>query len=174
MDVQSVIRWQLEWAHDTVEQAVADLSPDQLHYQIPNAMIQPIAAVYAHVVLAEDWLINDKMRQQPTQYERDGWVEKAKALPFSASMERADDWAASVRTCDFDTLREFAQQVYAATDAYVASLTDIDLARPIPFGPLGDLPAAKFLSNIVAHHVGQHGGELCALKGVLGMRGLPY
>lgn len=173
MDGTHILRDQLTWAHNTIEQAVDGLSPDELHHQMPGATIQSIAHIYAHVVLSEDWLIRRFVTNEPTLFEKDGWDKKTGILPFT-DRGPSPDWAASVRDCDFSALREYAQVVYAATDAYLASLTPADLDRTVTFGRLGEMPLGRFLSQIVAYHTGLHGGEVCALKGVLGHKGLPY
>lgn len=174
MDAVTLIRRQLKWGHETLEQGVADLAPEQRNQRGEGSTIASIAAVYAHAVEAEDWLIRDRVLHEPTLFEREGWGEKTGALPFSASMSTYDDWLVSIRECDFDALRAYAQAVYTATDAYLDSLTPADLERTVLFGPLGDLPLTEFLGVIVGLHTMQHSGEICALKGSMGMKGLPY
>ena len=75
---------------------------------------------------------------------------------------------------DLPSFREYAKAVYAATDAYVAGLPDAALARKIDTGFIGEQTVAFILSNIVAWHVAEHGGEIAALKGVQGLKGLPF
>ncbi len=169
----SVLREQLRWSHDTIEQAVADLPPEDLHRRIPGATIDSIAAVYAHAVVSEDWLISRFVRRRPPLFERDGWAERVGLRPWSEHGP-SEDWSAAVPTCDFAALREYARRVYAASDDVLGSLSAADLDRPVVFGPLGEMPLGAFLASIVAAHTSHHGGEICALKGVLGYQGLPY
>lgn len=174
MDAMSILRTQLTWNHGLMEQAVADLTPEHLHHRGEGSTIRSIAAIYAHCVQAEDWLLNRILRQQPTLFERDEWAERTRLLPFPAGTGSDAEWEASVREVDFAQLREYAQQVYTQTDAYLGSLSEADLDQTVTFGRLGDLPVGEFLANIVAGHSSHHTGEVCALKGVLGGRGLPF
>jgi hypothetical protein len=168
----SILREQLEWTHDLLEQAVADLPAEQWHHRGEGATVQSMATIYVHTVLAEDWLIHAFLCQEPTLFERDGWAAK---LGYEAALPPTHDQIAQqVRDRDLAATRAYAQQVYAASDCYLASLADADLDRTVTFGPMTDLPVGKFLGNIVAHHTAHHGGEICALKGNLGGKGLPF
>lgn len=173
MEAIGILREQMRWNHDTAEQAVADLSPDQLHHRWENSTIESIAAVYAHMVMAEDWLLNRYVRNEPTLFERDGWSEKVKMPPMDVRRP-VEEQRALVRGCDFEALRAFAQDAYAATDDFLASLSASDLDRTVTFGSLGEMPLGKFLALIVSAHSSHHAGEICAMKGLLGQKGLPY
>jgi uncharacterized damage-inducible protein DinB len=174
VDGISILRAQLEWTHGLLEQAVADLSDEQLHHRGEGWTIRSIATVYAHCVQAEDWLINRFVLQQTPLFERENWAEQTKILPFPAGTGTGEEWETSVRGVDFPKLRSFAEQVYKATDEFLASLSEADLDRTVTFGRLGDMPLGTFLANIVAGHTTHHTGEICALKGVLGGKGLPF
>lgn len=169
----SILRSQMKTTHDLLEQAVGDLSPDHLHHRAGGSTINSIAAIYAHIVIDEDGLINGYVRKQSTLFEQGGWAEKI-SLDHEqvAGLSEAADSAA--RELNFDALREYAQQVYAATDSYLASLTEADLDPTIPFGSMGDMPIGWFLANVVSWHATEHLGEICALKGSLGGQGLPF
>ena len=63
--------------------------------------------------------------------------------------------------------------MYAATEAYLESLSDDDLAEEIDtFG--GKQERARFLGTTCLWHVTSHQGEISALKGVQGLKGLPF
>ncbi|MBX5445604.1 DinB family protein [Sphaerobacter sp.] len=174
MDGLSILRAQLSWTHGLMEQAVADLSEEQLHHCGEGWTIRSIAAIYAHCVQAEDWLVNQFLRKQPPVFERENWAEQTGILPFPARGGSHEEWEASLRGVNFPRLRAFAERVYAATDDYLGSLTEADLDQTVTFGRLGDIPVGTFLANIVAGHAAHHTGEVCALKGVLGGKGLPF
>lgn len=173
MDAASILRDQLAWTHGIMEQAVADLTPEQLHHRAEGTTIRSIAVIYSHAVQSEDWFVNSFLRHEPTQFDRGGWAAKTRILPFPAG-QSGEDWAESVRNVDFAQLRAYAQEVYAATDDYLGTLSPSDLDRTVVFGPLGEMPVGVFLGKIVAAHASHHAGEVCALKGVLGLKGLPF
>ena len=173
MDAVSIMRGQLTQAHEMIEQAMADLTNDQLHHRAAGGAIQSIAAIYAHTVTGEDALVNVYLRAQPSLLERDGWAAKLGfSMPEQGMLSAA--WSEAMRGSDIAALREFAQQVYAATDDYLGSLSGADLDRATTFGMMGEMPVGAFLGNVIVWHVSAHGGEICALKGVLGGQGLPF
>ena len=62
---------------------------------------------------------------------------------------------------------------YAATDAYLAGLPDADLERKVQ-GPAGDTTVGWMIAVVLGTHFPQHVGEIAALKGVHGLKGLPF
>ncbi len=75
---------------------------------------------------------------------------------------------------ELPAFREYARAVYAATDAYVGGLSEAALERKVDTGFIGEQTVAFVLTNIAAWHVAEHGGEIAALKGVQGLKGLPF
>ena len=83
-----------------------------------------------------------------------------------------EEWARTVEM-DMPKLREYAQAVFAATDAYLDTLTEADMGREIEFG--GNKPAlATFFINVMATHCANHTGEISTLKGLQGLKGYPF
>ena len=70
-------------------------------------------------------------------------------------------------------LREYTKAVYAATDAYLVSLTDAEMERKIP-GPLGEKTLSWSISNLVLAHIHEMMGEMSCLKGIQGAKGYPF
>ena len=83
------------------------------------------------------------------------------------------EWARKVRL-NLPMFREYAMVVYAATDAYIARLSDSDLARKVQTGFIGEQSVAFVISNILGWHIAEHTGEIAALKGVQGLKGLLF
>jgi hypothetical protein len=171
LDALTLLRQELKKGHGITEQAVADLSSDQLHHRAATSTIHSIATIYAHVVLAEDRLINGKLRRQPPLFVRGAWSEKIGIDAPSAGGDY-ESWAATVLNCDFEALRQYAKQVYSQTDDYLATLTESDLDGTVDFE--GEVPVGTFLGSVIGWHAVQHSGEICALKGTLGGKGLPF
>lgn len=172
MDAASIIRGQLTQTHGFTEQALADLSADELCRRADGA-IQSIAAIYLHAAQSEDYLVNASLRGLPLLFERDGWAAKFGCdLPEETGL--SDALSAAMPAADMAALRAYAQQVYAATDDYLGGLSDTDLDGTTTFGPVGEMRIGAFLGNVVVWHAIQHSGEICALKGLLGKRGLPF
>jgi len=75
---------------------------------------------------------------------------------------------------DLPPFREYGKAVYTATDAYIAGLSDADLERKVDTRLIGEQTVAFVLGTFVAWHVANHCGEIAALKGVQGLKGLPF
>lgn len=171
MDATTVLRNELTQGHDILEQAVAGLPADHLHHQGEGSTIRSIATIYAHTIMSEDYLMNDKILGRESLFERGKWAAKTgiEMIPFSGD---SDGWLAALPGADFDALRQYAAQVYAETDSTIAKLSESDLERTVTF--IDEMPIGSFLATIIAWHAVHHGGEVCALKGVLGGKGLPF
>jgi uncharacterized damage-inducible protein DinB len=68
-------------------------------------------------------------------------------------------------------LLEYQKAVWAATDTYLAGLTAEDLDRKVILGKR-EMTAAELLIMAI-HQSLSHTGEIAALKGVQGAKGLP-
>lgn len=171
MDAISVLRGELKQGHDIMEQAVTNIPPEQLHYRADGSTIHSIALIYAHTVMSEDWLMSGKLRAQPPLFDRIGWSAKTgiEMVPFGGDPKL---WIASIPNVDFGALRQYAEQVYAETDDFLTKLTNADLDGTVTF--IDEMSIGAFLSTIIAWHTVHHGGEICALKGVMGGKGLPF
>ncbi len=73
-------------------------------------------------------------------------------------------------------MREYAQAVYAATDEYLASLTDEDLGRPVDLSALGlgEMPFSQAFLGGILNGTHWHTGEISCLKGLQGQKGYPF
>jgi hypothetical protein len=169
MTPQSLLTQQLAGYHDLLEQTVADCPPDALHRTVPGATIASIAAIYAHTVFSEDAIIQGMLQRKPPVFESQGWAGRT-GVAMPSTPELTPDWARGVRM----DLREYAKAVYAATAAYVGGLSDAALDRKIDTGFIGEQTVGFILCNIAGWHVAEHGGEIAALKGVQGLKGLPF
>jgi len=74
---------------------------------------------------------------------------------------------------DLSTFQEYADAVFAATDAYVADLPDSELERKIQ-GAIGEYTVGWGIAILLCQHAAQHSGEIAALKGIQGLKGLPF
>ena len=86
--------------------------------------------------------------------------------------EMTPEWAASVKM-SLPVFQEYAKTVYAATDAYLATVADAELDRKTQT-PFGEQTIGWIVSMLLTTHVPGHAGEIAALKGVHGLKGLPF
>jgi hypothetical protein len=74
---------------------------------------------------------------------------------------------------NLDAAKEYAAAVFAQADATFDSVGDATWNREID-GPFGKTTMFDFLATLGLYHLGEHSGEIAAIKGVQDMKGLPF
>jgi hypothetical protein len=171
MKVQDAIRQQLGFWHGITDSMLGDCA-DVLHKTTPDSKANSIAVTYAHVVTSEDGIVHGMIEGKPTIFETGGWAAKTGVPAPPGGPGLTPEWAASIKM-DLPAFQEYAKQVYAYTDAYLAALSDEELDRKMQ-GPLGETTVGWITSVLLATHYPGHAGEIAALKGVHGLKGLPF
>lgn len=84
-----------------------------------------------------------------------------------------DEWAARI-DMNLPAFQEYASQVYASTDQTIRDMTDAQADEQIvtPFG--NKQGRLEFVSNLGVTHLWGHLGEIAAIKGLHGLKGLPF
>ena len=170
MNVQQAVRQQLGFWHGTLGGMMADCG-DALNKVVPSATITSIASVYAHSVWSEDMIVNGMLLGKPLMYKTDGWEAKTGA-PFPGDNPALADWAKNFKM-DYPKFKEYADAVFANTDSYLANVADADLDAKTQT-PIGEQSKSWVVATLLGTHFPQHAGEIAALKGVHGMKGLPF
>ncbi|HXJ79506.1 MAG TPA: DinB family protein [Candidatus Methylomirabilis sp.] len=169
---QAMLRQQLAGSHDILEQTIADCSQEVLDKNLPGATINSVGSIYAHTIFSEDGILHGMLQGKPPIYKTQGWAARTN-VQMPEQPEFSPEWARAVRM-KLPAFREYAKAVYAATDAYLAGLSDADLERKVQTGFVGEQTVAFVIGNVLAWHAAQHTGEIAALKGVQGLKGLPF
>ncbi len=171
MDAQTALLMVLRAGHSALEGVIEDCSSETLHVVSEGATIGSIASIYAHAVFAEDFFIQQRMQSRPWLHESEGWAAKTGIpTPQYARMDLA--WAAGVKM-DLSTFREYARAVHGATEAFIGGLGN-DIERRVQSPAFGEQTVGWYLSTIIAPHTVTHAGEIAALKGIRGLKGLPF
>ncbi len=170
MEARDLLRSQFQQMHQFVEMTVADCADEALNARGDGWTINPIGALYAHLILAEDAMVNGRARGGETLLVSEGWGEKIGIS--DASSRQSESW--SDFKADLPALRSYAAAVAAATDDFLATASDADLLREVDAPGGGTQPVITFLANIGVTHIAGHWGEIAALKGVQGLKGLPF
>jgi hypothetical protein len=152
---------------------MVDVTPDMAHWT-PPGQAHPIGSLYAHMVISEDVLLQGLIQGGAPLY-AGPWQGKTGLADPENAFNRTLDWARAAKV-DLDAMRSYARAVYAATDNYVATLTEADLDRMIDLSAagMGQMPLGDFLAALVMGHVRDLMGEISALKGVQGAKGYPF
>jgi len=149
------------------------VTPEQAHWQAPDGRAAPVGAQYAHHIIALDFLFLGFVRQGAPLAASTFAGKTGFSLPYPMQGDW-DEWASKVRI-DLDALRQYAQAVYAALDAQLATQNDDDLATPVDMTPvgLGQQTIGSFLTTLLIH-AGAHTGEISVTQGLQGLQGYPF
>ncbi len=175
----SLLRAQYENAHEVLEGTMQDVTSDQAHW-IPPGVANPLGATYAHILISEDGVLNGMLKGSGplcvTSWADEIGLSELPPMPGPGveGLPPWDEWARRVKI-DQAALRSYAQAVYAATDEYLASLTDDDLDSPLDLSGLGvGQQTLGWLLSLMLSNVHWHTGEIACLKGLQGARGYPF
>ena len=171
MNAQSAAKQQLAFWHGALGSVMADCDPERLNKNLPSATITSIASIYAHMVFAEDVIVNGMLQGKPPIYQTDGWEAKT-GVPFPGIPPSIGDWAKTLKM-DLPKFQEYAKVVFANTDSYLGSVSDTDMQTKVQT-PIGEQTVEWAVVTLLATHAPQHIGEIAALKGVQGLKGLPF
>jgi hypothetical protein len=108
---------------------------------------------------------------KPPIYDAEGWKDKF-GIAFDGAPTLGGDWARKV-VLDAGAFKEYAQKVWTNTSAFLAGESDSDLDRKVQT-PAGEQSVGWVLATLLGTHTPQHTGEIAALKGVQGLKGLPF
>lgn len=172
MNVQESVRAQLGFWHGTLDSIMGDCNDEVVSKTLPGANIESIGAIYAHIVFGEDYLVHGMLQGKPTLYESDGWQAKLGVKSPGVPPAITDEWAKQVKIDD--GFKDYAKAVFAATDSYLANASDAEMDREMQTQFFGKQKAGWLASTILGTHAPGHAGEIAALKGVQGLKGLPF
>jgi hypothetical protein len=171
MNAQEAVRGQLQFWHHTLQDMMKECNDEQLHRVLPGSTAGSIASIYAHTVLAEDFILHQMLQNTEMVFAAGGWEAKT-GVPHTGRPMQTPEWAARVKM-DLPAFQEYAGQIFAATDAWLASVGD-DALEEKRQSPFGEQSVGFLVANLLGTHVPQHTGEIAALKGVQGLKGLPF
>jgi len=171
MNSQDALLVGARWAHDLLNMVTADLTPEQAAWT-PPGIANPINAQFAHAICAEDAVVQLLLKGVAPLYATTWAGRTGVSDPqWSATY----DWARSV-TIELPGLRQYAAAVAAATDDYIASLSEDDLERILDLtsNGLGRQTVAWAIQALLIAHLNNMAGEISVLKGLQGAKGYPF
>jgi hypothetical protein len=154
--------------HRTLDTVMADMPQEMLAWQPPGTAL-PIGMIFAHAVGLEDLYLRQIIQQQPLLWQEQSW-ERRLGHP-----QAPNQWnILKLLPPDMAELRAYQAAVFAQSRAYVHALSASDFDQPLTFpGSTWSMTIGQLLGVVVAHTFG-HAGEIAALKGVQGAKGLPF
>lgn len=169
METKKYILMQLSSLREQAVDTMKDTTDEQLNWAPPGTA-NSIKATFLHLVSCEDVYIQGVLQNKPLVWETGGW---GKRIGLENIPGVGDGWAeiqSSPQT--LTPLLEYDLAVRLATRDYLEKLDDEELNRIVKFYD-DEVPAAAVLVFLVTHSSG-HLGEIAAIKGMQGVKGLPY
>ena len=169
MDAKTLIQKQMVNVHGQVDIVMKDLTGEQFNW-LPPGTISPISAILLHMLSGEDFFIHGIIQGKPGCWDEQGWLGK---IGIQAPGGPVNNWEVfkSTRIAIAPVLA-YGLAVRAATEAYLAGLTADELDRQVSF--VGRMLSLGEVLAILMNHITCHAGEIAAVKGMQGLKGLPF
>jgi hypothetical protein len=167
MSALEAVRAIVTRAQETLDLALGD-APAEVLNQVPPGTANPIGAIVAHAVFNLDTFYNVGLLGQAHLLTTGGYADQL-GLPGPDTL----DWdVLKAARWEMPALRGYAQAVAATAGAYLAALTEAELGQTVSL--FGHEMTVTDVLALAAWHTALHAGEIAALRGVGGARGLPF
>ena len=156
--------------HRSLDRAIADLTPEQLH-AVPGGhpRANTIAFEIWHLVRTEDNVVRFVIQnRRPTVWTERCYAELLGLPPVAQGTAMPVAEAQALRIKDAALFREYMRQVWASTDELFASADPAALEKPVVLKPLGEMPAIRALGQVVLTHGMTHFGEIELIRTLVG------
>jgi uncharacterized damage-inducible protein DinB len=169
MDALEIIRRQIAGARRLTDAVMQDTTEAQFNW-LPPGMANSMKAALLHALASEDRYIQVLIQGKPRLWETGGWSAK---IGLAVPPGRDGGWEEiKAATVTIAPVLAYAAAVRAATDAYVATLTAGELERAVQW--MDQTRQVADLLVMQANHIASHAGEMAAIKGMQGVKGLPF
>ena len=166
MELIDFIRAQCGNALEMIQRSLEDLDDEIVHWE-PGGTANTIGQLLAHVVTGQDLLIGEKLQGGSTLFSQ-GWAEKT-GIP----LDRTQIWVKGAWRLNLDGFKAYHAAVETQSRGYIDSMTPADLEREVAWIRGPEQPVSRLFQVIFINHALGHAGEMSALKGIRGLKGLP-
>lgn len=163
MDALNLLRDQATNADAGLMSVFKPVTAEQAVWKLPGSAANPIGVTFLHAYFSEDEAVH-RLMEKPSVFESGGWRERLGYDAAGWSIEGRPDPAAMLA---------YAEAVAPDTKEYLSSLKPEDLEREIDT-PRGRRPLVLRLGVYLVYHKFQHMGDIAALLGCQGVKGLPF
>ena len=164
MKAKDYARSQVEGALDFLASCAKDMDEAQYNHK-PDGNCNSAAKLHAHALSGADFFVTVVLAGKQSK-----WPEFASktGLPENAM----EIWGSDA-TISLDVMQAYAEAIKGPMLEYVDTLSDEDLDREIDTRFAGTQTIAWVLQLAGSHTIG-HAGEISAVKGTQGLKGLPF
>lgn len=164
MDGVTYAKTQLEQALGLMNTCASGMDDTQYNWK-PGGTCNSAAKSHVHAVTSLDFfIVRSLMGGQMS------WGDVASANGLPANPTEVWNYAGAI---PFAPIDEYSKKVQKIALDYVATMKDADLDVDANAGPFGMKPAS-FLIQLAGTHAVGHGGDIAAVKGMQGLKGLPF
>jgi hypothetical protein len=168
LDAKTYILKQIQETYGLLDSTLEGVTAEQLSW-LPAGTANPIGLTIVHALSSEDMFISI-LCSKAQVWQTQGWGSK---FNLSEPPGYGQDWTVYRNAqLTVEALLTYRDTVRAETHAYLKALTAEELDRSVQiFG--GSSMVADVLVRL-CEHLQFHAGEIAALKGVYGVKGLPF
>jgi len=168
MDAKTYLTHQIASLRNLVDAALTGLTNEQLTW-IPPGTANPIGLTALHMLASEDKFIA-LLRGKERLWQTQNW---SGTFNLAEPSDFGGDWTVLRHaTLTAESILGYQVVVRVETDFYLDALTPEALESPIKF-PTDHDRVVDVLALLISHTL-IHAGEIAALKGVYGVKGLSY
>ena len=164
MNALEYARSQVNSALDLVNLTMQDLNDDQYNWQ-PAGTCNSIAKLHAHALTAADFFVNMVIGGGTPL-----WAEAAGSTGLPANS--LEIWKSDARV-PLAAMQAYSTKLRDTIDQTLGRMDDADLDKSYETHMLGKQTGAWVLQLAATHSAG-HAGEISAIKGMQGLKGLPF
>lgn len=168
------VRESLEQLHSWWDDAVADLTAEQLQF-VPGGKGNHIGFITWHVVRTEDNLVQFIFQNRtPTVWLQGGYDERFGLHRTAQGTGMTPEDAGNLRLPPMEGWMEYQRAVWAATMRWLEGLDDQALRRSVRIMPFGDVTVGMGLRQVIINHGFMHLGEVHHLRTLQGLKTTPF
>ena len=174
MDAIELIRYETRRTWQWLAMTVSDITEEQANWQ-PPGVANSIAATWAHTVFAADEDFN-QIYGGGRMFLRSSWADRSELSELPPAEGEWDwfQWGGRMRM-DVGAFRRYAAAVWESIEGSLDGVTYDDLRRDFDMTLWGLGMWKGFdIFSLHMHHARIHGGEIACLKGIQGLKGLPF
>lgn len=164
MNATTYAKLQLEQAFGLMNGTAKGMDEQQYNWK-PEGTCNPVGKNHVHALTSIDFFLNAVAQGKPTFWQ-------AVATEHGLPQNPLEVWGYDGRI-PMDVVNAYGLQVQTSALDYVASLSDADLDREVDTRFFGTQNVG-FLLQLAGMHTVGHTGDMAALKGIQGLKGLPF
>lgn len=147
------------------EPLLADI-PDDLVNKKQAGTVSPIGQTLCHAVISMDSFVNAMAQGKPTRYASGGWAAKTGGPAEGSHFDPAVN-------LNLGVFKDYLAAIYADVESFLKDASDEALDKEIDT-PLGKMPAIAVVGALGLAHMAEHLGDVSTIKGINGLKGLPF